>query len=289
MFSDLVTFFQLHLATYLTALFILGLLIGSFLNVVIYRLPIMMQREWRYDCLEFLEQPSENTAERFNLSLPRSRCSECGHAISALENIPILSYLVLRGKCRACKTSISMRYPLVELLTGIISLIIGWHFGVSLQALAGLFFSWCLIAASGIDLDHKLLPDIITLSLMWLGILLSLFNIFIDLETSVIGAIAGYGCLWSVFIMFKLVTGKEGMGHGDFKLLAALGAWCGWKMLLVIVLTSSLVGAIVGISMIILSKSGRNTQIPFGPYLSAAGWISFLWGSVLLNAYLNIF
>jgi leader peptidase (prepilin peptidase)/N-methyltransferase len=274
---------------YLTFLFILGLLIGSFLNVVIYRLPIMMQREWRCDCLEFLEQPSETPTEKFDLSMPRSRCGECGHAISALENIPILSYLVLRGKCRACKTSISMRYPLVELLTGVISLIIGWHFGVSLQALAGLFFSWCLIAASGIDLDHKLLPDTITLSLMWLGILLSLFNIFIDLETSVIGAIAGYGCLWSIFIMYKLVTGKDGMGHGDFKLLAALGAWCGWKMLLVIVLTSSLVAAIVGILMIILSKTGRNTQIPFGPYLAVAGWISFLWGPVLLNTYLNIF
>jgi leader peptidase (prepilin peptidase)/N-methyltransferase len=287
--SDLVSFFQLHLMIYLTFLFILGLLIGSFLNVVIYRLPIMMQREWRCDCLEFLEQPSETSTEKFDLNMPRSRCGECGHAISALENIPILSYMALKGKCRACKTPISMRYPLVELLTGLISLIIGWHFGVSLQALAGLFLSWFLIAASGIDLGHKLLPDTITLPLMWLGILLSLFNVFIDLETSVIGAIAGYLCLWSIFIMFKLVTGKEGMGHGDFKLLAALGAWCGWKMLLVIVLTSSLVGAIVGISMVILSKSGRNTQIPFGPYLAAAGWISFLWGPVLLNTYLNIF
>ncbi len=289
MVSDLVSFFQLHLMIYLTILFILGLLIGSFLNVVIYRLPIMMQREWRCDCLEFLEQPSETSTEKFDLNMPRSRCAECGHAISALENIPILSYMALKGKCRACKTPISMRYPLVELLTGLISLIIGWHFGVSLQALAGLFLSWFLIAASGIDLGHKLLPDTITLPLMWLGILLSLFNVFIDLETSVIGAIAGYLCLWSIFIMFKLVTGKEGMGHGDFKLLAALGAWCGWKMLLVIVLTSSLVGAIVGISMIILSKSGRNTQIPFGPYLAAAGWISFLWGPALLNTYLNIF
>jgi leader peptidase (prepilin peptidase)/N-methyltransferase len=221
--------------------------------------------------------------------MPRSRCSVCGHAISALENIPILSYMALKGKCRACNMPISMQYPLIELLTGVISLIIGWHFGVSLQALAGLFLSWCLIAASGIDLGHKLLPDTITLPLMWLGILLSLFNVFIDLETSVIGAIAGYLCLWSIFMMFKLVTGKEGMGHGDFKLLAALGAWCGWKMLLVIVLTSSLVGAIVGILMIILSKTGRNTQIPFGPYLAVAGWISFLWGPVLLNTYLNIF
>ena len=285
---DFVSFFQLHSTVYLSCLFLLGLTVGSFLNVVIYRLPIMMQREWRHDCLEFLEQPSEAEAAKFNLSVPRSRCGECGHAISALENIPVLSYLVLRGKCRECRTPISMQYPLVELFTGVISLAIGWHFGVSLQALAGLFFSWCLIAASGIDLGHKLLPDNITLPLMWLGILLSLFNIIIDLETSVIGAIAGYLCLWSVFIIFKLVTGKEGMGHGDFKLLAALGAWCGWKMLFVIVLTSSLVGAIVGISMILLSKTERGTQIPFGPYLAAAGWISFLWGPELLNTYLNI-
>jgi leader peptidase (prepilin peptidase)/N-methyltransferase len=249
----------------------------------------MMQREWRSDCLEFLEQPLETETESFNLSMPRSSCSECGHAISALENIPILSYLALKGKCKACKTSISIQYPLVELFTGIISLVIGWHFGVSLQTLAGLFFSWCLIAASGIDLGHKLLPDNITLPLMWLGILISFFNVFIDLETSVIGAIAGYLCLWSVFILFKLVTGKEGMGHGDFKLLAALGAWCGWKMLFVIVLTSSLVGAVIGILMILLSKTKRNTEIPFGPYLASAGWISFIWGPVLLTTYLNIF
>jgi leader peptidase (prepilin peptidase)/N-methyltransferase len=287
--TDLISFFQLHVATYLTFLFILGLLIGSFLNVVIYRLPIMMQREWRSDCLEFLEQPLETETESFNLSMPRSSCSECGHAISALENIPILSYLALKGKCKACKTSISIQYPLVELFTGIISLVIGWHFGVSLQTLAGLFFSWCLIAASGIDLGHKLLPDNITLPLMWLGILISFFNVFIDLETSVIGAIAGYLCLWSVFILFKLVTGKEGMGHGDFKLLAALGAWCGWKMLFVIVLTSSLVGAVIGILMILLCKTKRNTEIPFGPYLASAGWISFIWGPVLLTTYLNIF
>jgi leader peptidase (prepilin peptidase)/N-methyltransferase len=288
MLTDLVSFLQSQVTTYLTFLFVLGLLIGSFLNVVIYRLPIMMQREWRSDCLEFLDQPSEAATEKFNISVPRSRCSKCGHAISALENIPILSYFTLRGKCRQCKTPISMQYPLVELFTGVISLIIGWHFGVSLQTLAGLFFSWCLIAASGIDLGHKLLPDTITLPLMWLGILLSLFNVFIDLETSVIGAIAGYLFLWSVFWLFKLVTGKEGMGHGDFKLLAALGAWCGWEMLLVIVLTSSLIAAIVGITMIILGKTERSTQIPFGPYLAGAGWISFLWGPVLLSTYLNI-
>jgi leader peptidase (prepilin peptidase)/N-methyltransferase len=249
----------------------------------------MMQREWRSDCLDFLEQPLENRGENLNLIIPRSRCSKCGHAISALENIPILSYLALKGKCKACKTSISIQYPLIELLTGIISLVIGWHFGVSFQTLAGLFFSWCLIAASGIDLSHKLLPDNITLPLMWFGILLSFFNVFINLETSVIGAIAGYLCLWSVIILFKLVTGKEGMGHGDFKLLAALGAWCGWKMLFVIVLTSSLVAAFIGILMIVLSKTERNTEIPFGPYLASAGWISFIFGPLLLNTYLNIF
>ncbi|MFT4650135.1 MAG: leader peptidase (prepilin peptidase)/N-methyltransferase [Polaribacter sp.] len=288
MFTDLVLFFQSHVTIYLTFLFILGLLIGSFLNVVIYRLPIMMQRDWRNECLDFLDQPPEAETEKFNLSLPRSRCVECDHAISALENIPIVSYLALRGKCRECKTPISMRYPMVELFTGVISLAIGWHFGVSIQALAGLFFSWCLIAASGIDLGHKLLPDTITLPLMWLGILLSLFNVFIDLETSVIGAIAGYLFLWSVFWLFKLATGKEGMGHGDFKLLAALGAWCGWEMLLVIVLTSSMIAAIIGIMMIILGKTERSTQIPFGPYLAGAGWISFLWGPVLLSTYLGI-
>jgi len=249
----------------------------------------MMQREWRSDCLEFLEQPLETEKEIFNLSIPRSRCSQCGHAISALENVPLISFLVLKGKCRACKTPISIQYPLVELFTGIISLVIGLHFGVSLQTLAGLFFSWCLIAASGIDLGHKLLPDKITLPLMWLGILLSLFNVFIDIETSVIGAISGYLCLWSVFILFKFVTGKEGMGHGDFKLLAALGAWCGWKMLFVIVLTSSLVAAVIGILMIVLRKTERSTEIPFGPYLASAGWISFIWGPVLLTTYLNIF
>lgn len=288
MFSDLISFFQLNPGVYLTFLFILGLTVGSFLNVVIYRLPIMMQREWRHDCLEFLQHPAEPNIDKFNLSTPRSRCGECGHAISAIENIPVLSYLVLKGKCKQCKTPISIQYPLVELFTGVISLAIGWHFGVSPQALAAVFFSWCLIAASGIDIGHKLLPDSITLPLLWLGILLSLFNVFVDLETSVIGAMSGYLSLWSIFIMFKLVTGKEGMGHGDFKLLAALGAWCGWKMLLVIVLTSSLVGAIIGISMMILSKTGRDTQIPFGPYLAAAGWISLLWGPELLQTYLNI-
>jgi len=248
----------------------------------------MMQTEWRKDCLVFLEQPEEPENEKFNLIVPRSRCGSCGHAISAIENIPVLSYLVLRGRCAECKTPISIQYPMVELFTALVSVVIGWHFGVSLQALAALLFTWCLIAASGIDIGHRILPDSITLPLLWLGLLLGLFNVFVDLETSVIGAICGYLSLWSVFIIFKLVTGKEGMGHGDFKLLAMLGAWTGWKMLFVIVLTSSLVGTVIGITMILLKKTDRATQIPFGPYLAAAGWLTLLWGPDILNFYFSI-
>ena len=280
--------FELYPALYLGTLFVFGSLIGSFLNVVIYRLPVMMQREWRNDCLEFLEQPSVAYKDRFNLAVPRSRCGHCGHQISALENIPIVSYLVLRGKCASCKTAISPQYPLVELFTAIVSVTVGWHFGVGLQAMAALLLSWCLIAASGIDIGHKLLPDNITLPLLWFGILLSLFDVFVSLQDSVLGVMLGYMSLWTVFILFKLFTGKEGMGYGDFKLLAMLGAWLGWKPLFVVILTSSLVGAIVGISMILLKKTDRDTQIPFGPYLAAAGWITLLWGDQLMRFYGNL-
>ena len=280
--------FELYPALYLGTLFVFGSLIGSFLNVVIYRLPVMMQREWRNDCLEFLEQPGVADEERFNLSVPRSRCGHCGHQIGVLENIPLISYLVLRGKCASCKTPISPQYPLVELFTAIVSVAVGWHFGVSLQAMAALLLSWCLIAASGIDIGHKLLPDNITLPLLWLGILLSLFDVFVSLQDSVLGVMLGYMSLWTVFILFKLFTGKEGMGYGDFKLLAMLGAWLGWKPLFVVILTSSLVGAIVGIGMILLKKTERDTQIPFGPYLAAAGWITLLWGDQLMRFYGNL-
>ena len=289
MFDHLISLFEQQPVLFLGTLFVLGSLIGSFLNVVIYRLPVMMQREWRHDCLEFLEQANDTEVEKFNLSVPRSRCASCGHQITALENVPIISYLALGGKCASCKASISPQYPLVEVFTGIVSVIIGWHFGVSLQTLAALFLSWCLIAASGIDIGQKLLPDSITLPLLWLGILLSLFDVFISLEDSVIGAMAGYMSLWTVFILFKLVTGKEGMGHGDFKLLAMLGAWLGWQPLFVVILTSSVVGASVGISMILLKKTERGTQIPFGPYLAAAGWMTLLWGDELMHLYLSLF
>ncbi len=289
MFDPFISLFEQQPVVYLATLFVFGAAVGSFLNVVIYRLPVMMQREWRHDCLEFLEQPAEAGSEKFNLSTPRSRCGQCGHQITVLENIPIVSYLVLGGKCSSCNTRISLQYPLVELFTALVSVVVGWHFGVSLQALAALFLSWCLIAASGIDIGHKLLPDSITLPLLWLGILLSLFNVFVDLESSVMGAMAGYMSLWSVYILFKLVTGKEGMGHGDFKLLAMLGAWLGWKPLFVVILTSSLVGAFIGIGMILLKMTERGTQIPFGPYLAAAGWMTLLWGNELMQFYYSLF
>jgi leader peptidase (prepilin peptidase)/N-methyltransferase len=289
LFTQFISTFEQYPVLYLGTLFVFGSLIGSFLNVVIYRLPLMMQREWRSDCLEFLEQADDSNDEKFNLAVPRSRCGECGHQITALENIPIVSYLALRGKCSSCKTSISPQYPLVELFTALVSVVVGWHFGVSLQAMAALFLSWCLIAASGIDIGHKLLPDNITLPLLWLGILLALFDVFVSLEDSVIGAMAGYMSLWSVFMLFKLITGKEGMGYGDFKLLAMLGAWLGWKPLFVVILTSSLVGAVVGISMILLKITERGTQIPFGPYLAAAGWMALLWGDELMRFYASLF
>ena len=289
MIENIVVFFQSYTAFFLGCVFILGLSVGSFLNVVIYRLPVMMQREWRHDCLEFLEQPTQDQNEKFNLAIPRSRCGECGHQITALENIPVISYLLLKGKCKNCGTKISIQYPLVELFTGVISLLVAWHFGVTVQTLAALFFSWCLIAASGIDIGHKLLPDNITLPLLWLGILLSFFDVFVDLESSVIGAMAGYMSLWSVFMIFKIITGKEGMGYGDFKLLAVLGAWAGWKMIFIIILTSSVVGAVVGISMIVLKHNNRETQIPFGPYLAGAGWLTLLWGGPLSELYFSFF
>ena len=289
MFDATIALFQQQPAFYYAVLIILGALVGSFLNVVIYRLPVMMEREWRSDCLEFLEQSAEGESETFNLVVPRSRCGNCGHRITALENIPIVSFLVLGGKCSSCKTRLSVQYPLVEAFTAIITLVVGWHFGVSLQTAAALLLSWSLIAASGIDIGHKLLPDSITLPLLWLGLLLALFNVYIPLEDAVIGAMAGYLSLWSVFILFKVVTGKEGMGHGDFKLLAAFGAWLGWKPLLIVILTSSVVGAVVGISMILLKRSERGTQIPFGPYIAAAGWMTLIWGTQLSQFYFSLF
>lgn len=268
-----------------------GLCVGSFLNVVAYRLPLMMEREWTQQCREFLQQDDDTPAQPqdvLTLSHPRSACPHCGHRITALQNIPLLSYLLLGGKCAACKTRISLRYPVVEALTAVLSLAVAMRFGVSLSTLAALLFSWCLIALTLIDLDKQLLPDNITYPLLWLGLLYAIGGDFTDLQSSVIGAAAGYMILWLVFQLFKLLTGKEGMGFGDFKLLAALGAWTGWQLLPLIILLSSVVGAVAGIIMLLTGYTRRAQAIPFGPYLAAAGWIALLWGAQINSAYLAL-
>ncbi len=268
---------------------LLGLCVGSFLNVVIHRLPRMMEREWQAQCAELRGETPSTAEPPLSLSRPRSRCPHCGHPISALENIPLLSYLlVLRGKCRGCGQPISPRYPLVEALTGLLSAYAAWHFGPTPQAAGALLLIWALIALSFIDLDTQLLPDAITLPLLWLGLLFNLIGTYADIDSAVIGAMAGYLSLWSIFWLFKLATGKEGMGYGDFKLLAALGAWLGWSLLPVIVLLSSLVGAAAGIALIALARHGRNVPIPFGPYLAAAGIIALFWGQELTRNYLGL-
>lgn len=267
---------------------VLGLAVGSFLNVVIHRLPTMIEREWQEQCAE-LRGETAAVSERLSLARPRSRCPHCGHVITALENIPILSYFLLKGHCTACGAPIGLRYPIVESLTGLLSGFVAWHFGFSWQSVGALLFVWAMIPLALIDLDTQLLPDSITLSLLWLGLLFNLASVFTDLQAAVIGAMAGYLSLWSVYWLFKLVTGKEGMGYGDFKLLAAIGAWLGWQALPLTILLSSLVGAIVGIALIIATKHGRNVPIPFGPYLAAAGMISLLWGRPLTQGYLQFF
>lgn len=267
---------------------LLGLCIGSFLNVVIHRLPRMMESDWQRQCAE-LRGEAVDAAETFNLAHPRSRCPHCGHRISALENIPLLSYLlILRGKCSGCSAPISLRYPLVEALTGALSAYAVWHFGYTAAAVGALLLVWALIALTFIDFDTQLLPDSITLPLLWLGLAFNLAGTYTTIDQAVIGAMAGYLVLWSIFWLFKLATGKEGMGYGDFKLLAALGAWLGWQSLPAVILLSSLVGAIVGICLIVLARHGRNVPIPFGPYLAAAGLIALFWGQTLTESYLGI-
>ena len=267
---------------------ILGLLIGSFLNVVVYRLPLMMQRDWREQAREVLELPAEARGATFNLVLPNSKCPQCGHEIKPWENIPVLSYLFLRGKCSSCKTPISKRYPLVELTCGLLSAYIAWHFGFTWQTGGMLLLTWGLLAMSLIDADHQLLPDALVLPLLWLGLILNHFGLFTSLEDALWGAVAGYLSLWSVYWLFKLITGKEGMGYGDFKLLAMLGAWGGWQVLPLTILLSSLVGAVLGLIMLRLRNAETSTPIPFGPYLAIAGWIALLWGEQITSGYLQI-
>jgi leader peptidase (prepilin peptidase)/N-methyltransferase len=281
--------------TFIAAAFILALLVGSFLNVVIHRLPLMMEREWRTQCAELAAEPAKELPEgRFDVMAPRSRCPQCGHQITALENIPIVSYLMLSGKCSGCSAKISARYPAVELLTAILTGVVAWHFGFGWEAAAGIGLTWMLVAISVIDIDHQLIPDSMSLPLLWAGLSLSLFHpldgaqtLFIEPQTAITGALAGYLSLWSVYQLFRIITGKEGMGYGDFKLLAALGAILGWKLLPVIIMMSAIVGAVIGIMLIVTKQHERSVPIPFGPYLAAAGWIAMLWGSDIVNWYLD--
>ncbi len=276
-------------ALFIFTVALLGLLVGSFLNVVIYRLPRMMEADWRRQCAELTGSDSAGQAEAspFNLITPRSACPHCQHRITALENIPLISYLFLHGRCRTCGAPISLRYPLVELLTAVVSATVAWHFGFGWQALGALLLSWSLIALSFIDTDTQLLPDDISLPMLWLGLGFNLFGTYTSLADAVLGAMAGYLSLWLVFMLFKLVTGKEGMGYGDFKLLAMLGAWLGWQSLPLIIMLSSVVGATFGIAMLLLARLGRSQPIPFGPYIACAGWIALLWGDPITQAYLH--
>ena len=283
-----VSLLQSSPALLVTTCVLLGLAVGSFLNVVIHRLPKILERQWRAECAD-LAGAEPPPAERFNLATPRSRCPSCGHGITALENIPVASYFLLGGRCSACKARISPRYPLVEALSGLISGYAAWRFGFSAAAFGALLFSWTMIALAFIDLDTFYLPDDITLPLLWTGLIFNVFGVFADLNSAVIGAAGGYLALWSIFWLYKLATGKEGMGYGDFKLLAAIGAWLGWKMLPLVILLSSLVGAAIGIALIVFARHERSTPIPFGPYLAIAGLIALLHGEAITRRYLDLF
>jgi leader peptidase (prepilin peptidase)/N-methyltransferase len=284
--TDLLDLLREEPAFFIAISVFLGLMVGSFLNVVIHRLPKMMEQEWHRNCQELQGQELAQEVP-YSLVAPRSACPGCGHKITAWENIPVISYLFLRGKCSACKTSISLRYPLIETLTGVLAGLISWHFGYSTIAVAAWIFTCALIALTFIDFDTQLLPDDITLPLLWLGLLFNLNTGFTDLHSAVIGAVAGYLSLWSVYWLFKLATGKEGMGYGDFKLLAAIGAWFGWQLLPAVILLSSLLGSIIGIGLIVLAKRGRNVPMPFGPYLALGGIAALFLGPQLSKFYLG--
>ena len=289
---DLFDVFRALPGFYVGTALVFGLLVGSFLNVVIHRLPKMMEADWRQQCIEFLQpDTAENDAAKpkpkYSLVAPRSACPACGHRIAALENIPLISYAFLGGKCAACSAPISIRYPVVEAFTGVLTAFVAWHFGVTWVALFAVFFAWALVALAFIDADTTLLPDDITLPMLWLGLLVNLAGLFTPISSAVIGAVAGYLVLWLVFWAFKLITGKEGMGYGDFKLLAAIGAWLGWQMLPQVILLSAVVGTVVGIAGIILKGREKGAKLPFGPYLAAAGLISLIWGTQLNAWYLG--
>ncbi|MEX0706531.1 MAG: A24 family peptidase [Woeseia sp.] len=283
-------------ALYVALIIVLALLVGSFLNVVIHRLPLMMERDWRSQCDELLATPERKLPEgRFDLMVPRSQCPACDAPITALQNVPILSYVLLRGRCANCGTAISARYPAVEALTAVLSGLVAWRFGVGAEAAAAILLTWVLVAVTFIDFDHQIIPDSISLPLVWIGLTLSLFHplsgasvLFIAPQTAIVGALAGYLSLWSVYHLFRLVTGKEGMGYGDFKLLAALGAWLGWQQLPMIIILSALVGAVLGIALIVVRGRDRNVPMPFGPFLAAAGWLAMMYGQQIQNWWLAL-
>lgn len=285
---DILNFWTNNIAVFTVCVGFVGLLIGSFLNVVVYRLPKMLMRDWRTQAREVLEMAEQSDAETFNLILPNSSCPHCDHEIKPWENIPLVSWLFLRGKCSNCKEAISIRYPLVELACGLFSAVIAWQFGVSWEALAMLVLTWGLLSMSLIDADHQILPDVLVLPLLWLGLILNSFGLFTSLSDALWGAVIGYMSLWSIFWLFKLITGKEGMGYGDFKLLALIGAWGGWQVLPLTILLSSVLGAVIGIIILRLQRNGYSNPIPFGPYLAAAGWVALIWGEQITSSYLQI-
>ncbi|TQV71380.1 prepilin peptidase [Aliikangiella marina] len=296
--NDIVAVFQAFPVVLTGTCIVFGLLLGSFLNVVIFRYPIMLFREWESMAKDVLQErgfslippkePIDKQPEKFNLVVPRSACPKCGHKITAIENIPIISYLFLKGKCRNCKTPISIRYPVIEVITGLTFGLCAYHFGFGYPLLVALLVTAYFISMSFIDIDHQILPDTMTLPLLWLALVIAIFEVYIPLTDALIGAAAGYLCLWSIYWLFKLLTGKEGMGYGDFKLLAAIGALVGWQQLGVVIILSAGVGAIIGGAMIAFQHKDSQTKIPFGPYLAAAGWITFLWGDVILQNYLSL-
>jgi leader peptidase (prepilin peptidase)/N-methyltransferase len=289
--QDIIDVIQSQLWFFLLTVGLISVCIGSFLNVVIYRLPLMMQREWQTECRALLIEEINNKSEQdnapFNLVKPNSTCPKCKAAIKPWQNIPIISWLILRGSCANCSNPISVRYPLVELLTGVLSLIVAYTFGASELALIYIFVTWVLVALTFIDIDHMLLPDQLTLPLVWFGLIVAVLGYTIPPTEAIIGAVCGYLSLWSVFWLFKLLTGKEGMGYGDFKLLAVFGALLGWQSLLSIILLSSVVGAIIGIALLSIQGKDKATPIPFGPYLAIAGWITILWGDKLSAYYFS--
>jgi len=292
-FIDIATVMQSQLWFYLTTIGLVSLCVGSFLNVVIYRLPLMMQREWQTECRTLLADDlkpikTDNTNAEFNLVKPNSCCPKCKAAIKPWQNIPVISWLFLKGRCASCSNPISIRYPIVEMLTAVLSLIVAYTFGATEQALLYILITWVLVALTFIDIDHMLLPDQLTLPLLWLALLASVMGYTLAPSDAIIGAACGYLSLWSVFWLFKLITGKEGMGYGDFKLLAVFGALLGWQALLSIILLSSVVGAVIGVALLSIQGKDKATPIPFGPYLAIAGWITMLWGTQLQNSYFNL-